>query len=92
MQLTNAEAKALADAAANVSELYEISVVSEKTMAWIQLSIVACGIYGPRYMAVNARAKAERKPKLVPGHFPSPQTVDAKPAVTTPGFNSINLN
>ncbi len=57
LMLTQDEAKLLADATKRVSDLYEISVIPEKAMAWINLCIVAGGIYGPRYMVAMHKEK-----------------------------------
>jgi hypothetical protein len=62
LALDEAEAKQLSDAVTRVSELYEIPLMDEKTMAWVNLAITAGTIYGPRAVAVVA-VKMNRKPK-----------------------------
>jgi hypothetical protein len=67
--LTHDEAQAIADAAKRVTDLYYESIIPEKALAWIQLSITACGVYGPRYVAIQQRTKRAAQPQAIP--FPS---------------------
>lgn len=71
------EAKAMAEAAANVQRHYPSSMLDPVTMDWIGL-IVTCGtIYGPR-IAVMKMQRAERAEQN-----PPTQTAP-KPAAATP--------
>jgi hypothetical protein len=53
------EAKELAKAAAEVQKHYD-TVIDPKTLAWVQLGMVAASVYGPRMIAVNIRLKNEK--------------------------------
>lgn len=76
LRLDQDEARELAKAAANVQSHYEASIVDPKTMAWIQLGMVAASVYGPRVMSYSLRTKAEKDEKrkqrsnVVTGNFP----------------------
>lgn len=70
LMLTQEESHTLADAMQRVSDLYEVSVIPEKTMAWIQFSIVAASIYGPRYVGYKNRVKGEKRAKQSQIHTP----------------------
>ena len=54
------EAEKLSAAITRVTELYEIRILPEKQMAWLNLAIVGGSIYGPRIMA-NSVIKARKK-------------------------------
>jgi len=72
--LAPAEAKALADATAAVAAHYD-ALIDPKTAAWLNLVLVAGGIYGTRAMAVWGRKKqteARRGPSPV-AEFPQPK-------------------
>jgi hypothetical protein len=73
LMLAEEEAKALGAAINRVTELYDIAIIPEKQMAWINLIVTAGGIYGPRVVAANARKK---KPAQVI-HMQPQNTVDA---------------
>lgn len=93
LELTEDEARKLAQATQRVSDLYEVSVIPEKTMAWIQLSIIAAGIYGPRYMMIQSRKKETRKgPRAVPMHTTVGPQFNAQPATPATGFNAVSLS
>jgi hypothetical protein len=57
LEITSDEAERLGSAAARVADLYDVSVLSETTVAWINLAMVAGGIYGPRFMAAKINKK-----------------------------------
>jgi len=61
--LDETESKKLAGAIVQVTELYDVKMVDEKTMAWLNLAGVAGTIYGPRLGAVflDKREKAAEK-------------------------------
>lgn len=61
--ITETECAALAGALQRVQEQYEVSILPEKAMVWVQLGFVAAGIYGPRIAIATMRQKKERKPK-----------------------------
>lgn len=58
--ITEDEAKALGAAVSRVTELYDIAIIPEKQMAWINLIVTAGGIYGPRIVAANMNKKQKR--------------------------------
>lgn len=60
LQLEDKEAKALADAVVKVSAHYDHRI-SPKTVAWVNLAMIAGGIYGGRALAIRARFKAEEE-------------------------------
>jgi len=74
LMLTEDESKQLGDAVTRVTELYEVPLMDEKTLAWVNLAIVASGIYGPRTVAVVVNKKKEAKPTIVPPR-PKPTNV-----------------
>jgi hypothetical protein len=80
--ITEAEAKNLADATERVTALYDLSLLSEKTVAWIHLTIIAAGTYGPRYVAVSTRKKEAKIPVA-----PAP----VSPFPTGSGFNPVTI-
>lgn len=98
MALDPKEAEALASAISTVQEHYPVSW-APKTMAWLNLGMVAGGIYGPRIFVLAAK----RKPKATPAApvimpMPkSPEKAAAVPAGTTPsqlfpmGYDPSNL-
>ena len=59
LAISEEESKKLAEAIARVQALYDVSVFSETTAAWVNL-VFACGtIYGPRIIAIRVRMKKE---------------------------------
>ncbi len=62
--LAPAEARALSDATAAVAAHYD-AILDPKTAAWLNLAMVAGGIYGTRAMAIWGRKKQE-EPKRGP--------------------------
>jgi hypothetical protein len=62
LALSPDEAKAMAEATANVAAHYN-TLIDPKLMAWFSLFIVAGGVYGPRIMVIRARHKAEAAAK-----------------------------
>jgi len=70
LELADAEAKGLADAVAKVSALYDTKM-NPRVLAWMNLAMVAGGIYGTRVWAIRARLNkdAEKAP-------PAPNVVD----------------
>jgi hypothetical protein len=71
LEIDQGEAKRLSDATIKLNELYGGFMVSEKTMAWIELMMVGGAVYGPRYVAYIARGKKERAERK------EPQTINA---------------
>jgi hypothetical protein len=70
--LDESEAKALADASAKVAAHYN-HTIDPRTMAWVNLAMVAGGIYGTRIFAIRARYKAAAAaaavgPRQTPGN------------------------
>jgi len=60
------EADELGAALKTVQDLYDVSVIPEKTLAWINLFNVGASIYGPRYFAISARRKREARAQQKP--------------------------
>jgi len=58
--ITPDESEKLGDAITRVTELYDISVLPEKTIAWINLAMVAGTIYGPRMMTKKSVQKSPK--------------------------------
>ena len=71
LELDESEAKRLGDAVNKVQALYDMPIIDPKVMAWINLGLVGCGVYGPRYAAFRIRKRKEKTAK--------PQTIDAQP-------------
>jgi hypothetical protein len=57
LMLTKEESKEFGEAITRVTELYDISILPEKQMAWINLIVTAGSIYGPRVVASGLRKK-----------------------------------
>lgn len=60
MMLDPTEAEAMAKAVAAVGRHYPAFQMSEKAADWGNLIVLACGVYGPRFMAVRNRKAATR--------------------------------
>jgi hypothetical protein len=67
--LTPDETEAYAAAVADVASYYN-AAIDPRTLAWVNLVMVAGGLYGSRMVAIHHRLKSERKDNVVP--FPSP--------------------
>ncbi len=68
------EAQRLAKASIEVAKNYNV-MLSAKTVAWIQLGIVATGIYVPRAFALGGRLKhAQHTPPTKTDLTPSPES------------------
>jgi hypothetical protein len=65
LELDEKEAKRLAECVARVNALYDGFILSEKQLAWINLGVAGCAVYGPRVMAYKLRMAAEAKGKPV---------------------------
>jgi hypothetical protein len=63
LALDPSEAKQLSEAIQQVSQFYPVGL-SPKTLAWINLSMVAGGLYGTRIVAIYNRTKTNAKPRL----------------------------
>jgi hypothetical protein len=55
--ITDEESTELADAVTRVTQLYDIQIMPEKQMAWLNLGLVGCAIYGPRVMTVARKPR-----------------------------------
>lgn len=63
LALTEDEAQNLGAAITRVTDLYDIRILPEKYMAWVNLGIVGSGIYGPRlYVLSQQKKRAHQKP------------------------------
>lgn len=72
LELDQKEAERLSDAVNRVQAEYNIPILDPKTMAWINLAMVAGGVYGPRIVAHSLRTKREKREGKA-------QTIDAQP-------------
>jgi hypothetical protein len=95
--LEDEEARKLSEAAKDVMRHYPIGF-SEKTLAWVNLGVVGCGVYGTRFMAYQMRKGAERKermatvPASAPGAAPGaapPPAANGHAADLTPPFLTV---
>ena len=73
LELDPTEAKKLGEALARVESFYTDKMISEKTMAWINLGAVAGAVYGPRIMAIDLSSSKNGKAKTVEMPTPSVQ-------------------
>lgn len=80
LALEDAEAKALAEAAADVAQYYPLDIAPE-IIAWINLSMVAIPIYASRVYLIVERQKAE---KAARARNITTSTSDAKAPVVGP--------
>lgn len=61
--ITPEESQALAKAVTNVSQYYDVPIVSEKALAWVNLATTLGAVYGPRFVA--AKMRKTKKPNVV---------------------------
>lgn len=61
--ITPEESQALAKAVTNVSQYYDVPIVSEKMLAWVNLATTMGAVYGPRFVA--AKIRKNKKPNVV---------------------------
>jgi hypothetical protein len=71
VELDEKEAKTLAEAVNRIEALYEVPVLSEKQLAWLNLCMVLGTVYGTRYVAYKVRRRKEKEKQ--------PKTIDAQP-------------
>lgn len=90
LMITEDESKQLASAINRVTELYDIPILSEKSMAWMGLAMAAGTVYGPRLMAakMNAKKPEMKKPQTSTIPFVAPKPVN----VATPPVNQQVVN
>ena len=62
LMISESESEALAKSVARVAEFYDFAILSDEAMAWVNLAMVAGGIYGPRFVAATLRPSEEKKP------------------------------
>jgi hypothetical protein len=62
--LTKEESESLGEAITRVTELYDVQILPEKQMAWINLFMCAGGIYGPRIVASGLRKRQTKAPVI----------------------------
>lgn len=73
--LTREESSMLAEAVTGVTELYDIPLADEKTLAWLNLGSVAMMVYGPRVGGAIFR----RKRMTIVGRGAQPQQPPPQP-------------
>ena len=61
LELSKDESDALGAAVTRVSQLYEIPLMSEKAMAWLNLSMVMGSVYGTRFMVASMQSKQAKQ-------------------------------
>ena len=88
LALDATEAKKLADAVANVAKHYPV-VLTEKQLAWTNLCIIAGGLYGTRFVALQMRLKADAQAKPKPFLVPKPAAPTPPPTPAEPGRNPV---
>jgi len=64
LPLTPEESQQYAKAITNLSQYYDIPIVSEKALAWVNLATTIAAIEGPRFMAAKMN-KRNKQPKVV---------------------------
>lgn len=64
LKLEEQESKDLAMAVKQVTDLYDMPLMDEKTLAWINLTMTASAIYGTRAVVI-VRNNKQRKTKVV---------------------------
>lgn len=60
LELDEKEAERLGKAVAQVQNLYDLPIFTEKQMAWFNLTTTGAAIYGPRFMAAKIRKAKEK--------------------------------
>lgn len=63
--LTEQEATNLGEAITRVTELYDISIIPEKQLAWLNLIMVGGTIYGPRIVMTGKKKQPQSKPQVI---------------------------
>jgi len=71
--ITEQESEELAKAVTKVSQLYDIPVIGEKALAWMNLAMVGGKIYGPRVVAVKLTKKRKDKVVEISANFEQPK-------------------
>jgi hypothetical protein len=67
--ITEPESQEMSKAITRVTELYDIQIIPEKQMAWLNLAMVGASVYGPR---IAASGKKKKGPHIVEGNFGAP--------------------
>lgn len=95
LELEEEEARKLSNASKEVLRYYPIGM-SDKALAWVNLGVVACGIYGTRIMAYSVRRGTERRARIVTlpssGTPPPPQPGPSKVNGAASANMSFDLN
>jgi hypothetical protein len=81
------EAKKLSVASKEVLKFYPLGM-SDKVLAWVNLGVVGCGIYGTRIMAYSVRRGAEQRAKVVT--LPGGGSKGPGPAAQGPQSGKVN--
>jgi hypothetical protein len=63
LELSEEESKTMARAISEVSQYYEIPMVSPQQVAWYNLTMTAAMIYGTRFVAYRNRTRKEAAEK-----------------------------
>jgi hypothetical protein len=66
LELSEAEAKKLNDAATDVMRYYTEVDIPPVVQAWLNLGMVCGTVYGPRFMAVKIRKSRNVTPRIQP--------------------------
>ena len=82
IELSEDEAKKLSEASKEVLKHYPVGL-SDKTLAWVNLAVIAGGIYGTRAWAYSVRKQSERRSRTIglgPGSSPASSSSAPPPA------------
>jgi len=80
LKFTESEAETLGAAIKRVTDLYDVRILPEKQMAWINLTIVAGAVYLPRFKTMKDETKQRDKSQ-------SPQSLRVMPMTGTQGVS-----
>lgn len=66
LEITKDESEQLGAAITRVTELYDVPIMSEKSMAFVNLGMVMASIYGTRAMVIAAqKVDSKKSPNVV---------------------------
>lgn len=77
LEITKEESEELGAAITRVSQLYEVPLLSEKHMAWLNLAMVSGNIYGTRLMVLSMNKKQSKNNVVDMPFQPVQATVNA---------------
>ena len=89
INLEEEEARKLATASKEVLKFYPLGM-SDKALAWINLGVVATGIYGTRIMAYSLRRETERRARRAAAPAAAAPAGQAPSASPGPAARPVN--